>query len=297
MNDPQPKQSRLPSIDPGLASIVAAVLTLIGVVLTVVVQRDPEPAAETVVATTAVVTTAAPGLAGETSAPVADPVLAPTRASVVMAAASLEEQEAVRQDVAAMLNTARLRPLLVRDAFDVNDYGWPEGEEVVAGSGVCQWGFVEGQYHMRLESEEPALWCAAPLPRQAASFLTEMELTLSEMSRADLYFNYRISPDGQSFYSIGLRPRTQTLWVSLVEQGQNTLLLPESNVAAINTAGTNRLAVVVDGAEHALLINDELVAFLTDDRLATGTLGLSVTLREPNATETMILDNFELYGN
>ncbi len=75
------------------------------------------------------------------------------------------------------------------------------------------------------------------------------------------------------------------------------MLLPESNVAAINTTGTNHLAVVVDGAKHALLLNDELVAFLTDDRLATGTLSLSVTLRELNATETMILDNFELYGN
>lgn len=311
MSDPQPKQSRLPSVDPGLASIVAAVLTLIGVIVTVVVQRDPGPATTpapvaAVVETATVEPTATPEptATSEPTAtatltpPTATPVpLTPTQAPQIVSQLPANQAEAVRAGAASLLQVGRSLPLMVRDDFETQDYGWLESQEVIQGGGECDLRIEDGAYRIDLRSATGAIWCTGGLPRQAADFQMTTDLTLAESQIADIYVLYRMSPDQRSYYSIGLNPATQVFWVNVVADGEDIPLVPRTVAEHIERDGTNTISLVATGPAHALYFNDQLDVLFVDERLATGTFGVSLTLQESNSAETLIVDNFELRGN
>lgn len=326
MSDQQPKQSRLPSVDPGLASIVAAVLTLIGVIVTVLVQRDPGPVATPAPVAIVVDTptsepfptatdtpptqtpeptatepppTPSPSPKPTDVLPTDTPVsLAPTPPPSVISLLPPNQAASFRDlSAQAIVQAAEELPLLVRDDFETRDYGWIELEQVIQGGGECRLALEEGTYQIEIQSASGAMWCTGGLPRLVSDFYMSVDLGLAESRLSDILVFYRTSPDQQSYYSVGINPTTQQFWVNVVDEGENIPIVPPTLAEHINQEGINRITIVATGYSHALILNDQLDVLFTDDRLDDGTFGVNLWLQESNANETLFIDNFLLRGN
>lgn len=333
MTDPGDNPKAPKSIDPGVATVVAALLALVGVIVTALVGLAPmlfgekpaspaalpaetatvEPSPTTIsTATVDLEQAATPSVAPPeptltmaitdvaftaTPAPTATALMTPSPMPQVVSALPPSQAEVVKRSSGAILDISQALPLLVRDSFDTNDYAWLEASETYQGGIACDFSIADGTYKMLIQTGDGAAWCASPLKRETANFALSSDLQLDNALNAEIYVNYRISPDAQSHYTVSFNPLTQSFAVFVVEAGEYQQIIPATYAEEIQKEGANSIALVVIGPIHTLYFGETLVAVFTDDRLTEGNVGFTVQLLEPNAEETLIVDNFELRGD
>ncbi len=293
------KKPRLPSsIDPGWATLIAAILTVIGGVIFIWLQRGPASPPNTPVpsiapAITEILTQTSSVVVASTDVPGSAATPLPQLVSALPAA-----QKAIVQKASeTLLQAAQALPLIVSDDFENNDYSWPESNQVYTGGIECNTAIEDSAYHISVHSVDGPAYCYAGLMKVAKDFIISADTQLVDQRIADIYLYYRLSEDGQQYYFIDFNPQTQTFSVGYYDHGQSNPIIGSTYMEEINTTGTNKLTLLAVGNSHAVYLNDKLVALFTDDRLTQGQFRFAMQLQEANQDETLLIDHYDLRGN
>jgi len=289
------KKSKLPSsIDPGWATVIAASLALIGVILTVWLQKKPaSPPATPLPAITETAIQASSATATPTQVTVGAATPMPQIVSVLPAAQKVIVQNASQ----SLLDASQGLPLIVSDDFDNNDYSWPIFDEIYTGGIECNTVLEDSAFHINIHSADGPAYCIAGLTKVAVDFTVSADTQIVNQRNADVYLYYRVSEDGLQFYYVQFNPQTQMFSVGINEEGVSKTIIGLTFIEEINKTGTNKITVLAVGSSHAVYLNDKLIAIFVDDRLTEGQLRLVVQINEANQDETLWVDHFELRGN
>ena len=265
-----------------------------------VVDHTPSLVANTVTATQKTTLTQTPTTTttpteqvtpSETPTPVASPI--PQLVSRLSAAQKITAQKAGESLLVMQVGL----PLIVKDDFENNDYGWPVGENIFAGGIECDDAIEDGVHRLTIRTADGPAWCGTSLMKVASDFALSVEQQLANDRNADIFLYYRMSEDAQNFYFLQYNPQTQLLSVGLTKDGQNIPIINSTYVEEINKTGINKVTLLVVGDVHTIYLNDKLIAIFTDDRLAQGKINQIILLQEANQEESLLIDNYDLRGN
>lgn len=297
---------RIPKVDPGLATVTASALALIGTIVTVSIRAsdgggstDPATAGT---ATTVVVESSAPDGTGAID-PTDSTALTPGEpaAPVIQLPGSLAEDERALVEGASdqLLLIAERLPLIVDDGFTTDDYAWPEGDATAAGGVTCTWQRLDGRYDTTIHTGDGPSWCSNGLAKTAADFALTLDLALTGASNSEVGVLFRVSSDGATYYELRFNPQTQMFWFSFVNPGGTTAIVAPTFAGEIAKDGPNRVTVLALQDTLALFLNDTLVASITgaEYTLDAGRVLVLLQLNEANVDETLSLTHYELRGN
>lgn len=317
------------SLDPGWATVLAAGLALIGTLGAVILGRSaigsPSPTA-TLEPTSAVsqakasdtpapaATEALPTLPPATPTlipPTPTPEATPTASSTVtvepkpVATISLLENlspaevESVEFVWRAARDLASKLPLIIRDSFDVNDYDWPEWEEIGTKGVACEVAVRDSGFSSSVQTTTNSGpgHCLSYAPRGVgANFILTFDATLTHNRNAKILYYYRYIDDSNFCYLL-LNPQTQLLTVGIVEDGINTPFF-ERYTPKINKTGANKITTLMLGNAQTILINDDAIGTITYlSDIVSGNVMLGLELHEADETEELVIDNFEIRGD
>lgn len=283
---------RIPKVDPGLATVTASALALIGTIVTITMRAGGDSSPVSAGTTAPAVTVADSGTTSTSSLP---------NAPIVQMVSQLDEAdralvESGSDDIFAL---GRNLPLIVDDDFTTEDYAWPTGTLAADGGVTCQWSQPPGQYLTEMHSGNGAAWCSNGLQKTAGDFMLTVEVATDRVSNSDVGLVFRLSDDGSDYYDLRWNPQVQTIALAFVSDGASRLIIPPTFAEQIQKDGTNRVTVLALQNQLAISVNDSLVAMVGNEtgRLAPGRVLVLLQLNEPNSDESLILTHFELRGN
>jgi hypothetical protein len=284
-------------MDPGWATVLAALMAIVGSVLVIYLQRAPAgPAGADGGSGT--------GPGGQTSSTSSGSPTSSTgspKAPTVSVVSQLPEnqRQIVRTAAQSLVDGAKGLPLSMKDPFDGNDYGWPSGDTTYAGGVTCSLSIADGRYLMSMTSVDGPAFCRSGPPRSIQSFVLSLDLSLSPGRNADLFVYYRSDPTSQNSYYLSLSPQTQTLAVGALVAGASSPIVPATFVPEIKVTGVNTPSVIVLGTSQAIFVNGQLVALITEEsRLpAAGQVVLVMRLNEAHVQGQLTVDNVDLRGS
>jgi hypothetical protein len=295
---PDSRRFRWPSaIDPGWATIGAAILAIVGTVLTVWLQRaaPAAPASDNRGGTVVVTGTShPPGSEDGPSVPAAgSPVVS------VVSRLPTDQRAVVQKVAASMLEAVKALPLVIRDSFDTNDYGWAVGDETYAQGVTCSRRLGDGVYRMTVTSTQGAAYCVAGTQKSAQNFVMSMHTLVEGGHNCDVFLQYRMSADGSDSYSLALSPQTQSVAVYATTRGQTSAVVPATYSSDVHKDGSNKVTLIVLGDTQSVYLNDQLTLLVTGEtRVSTsGRVQMQVRLNEANLSETLAVDNVEMRGS
>jgi hypothetical protein len=274
----------------GYMNTRTTVLTPIHITQTAEARQAPNQAPPT--STLSITETAAP-TQGMTPSPMVEGTALPTPQIVSQLP---QAQKAIVQKAAeALLQASQALPLIVRDDFDNNDYGWPESKNIYTGGIECNVAITEGVYKINIHTTNGPAFCFAGNQKVASDFILIVEQQLVNKSNANLFIYYRYTDDA-NFYDIVYNPQTQTFSAGVTKDGIYHSLIDGIYVEEINTNAINKISLLTLGNSHVIYINDKLITIFTDDQLKTGQLRFYIYLLEANKEDSLLLDHFELRG-
>ena len=288
-----PKRGPLGGLDPGWATVIAAVITIAGTVVTLFFQAGggaaPAPTApQTPVAATATNLPSGPQTTQPTSQPTAPASGQPTFTVVSALAAHLREPTVQAGDSVRTLSLQL--PLLVRDEFETNDYGWALGTTDFADGISCTTTMASASLQVTVSSGRGPAYCYNGAPRNVRNFALVTELGIPAQRGADVGVLY--GGTGQQVL-VTINPQSQTLAVTTA----TSTLLPATFVDDIHPSGPNRVQLVVIESSVALFLADKLVLLSSNmPDPGTGPVCLYVRLNEANQRITLQSDRLELRG-
>ncbi|HNJ97923.1 MAG TPA: hypothetical protein PLV13_07345 [Ilumatobacteraceae bacterium] len=289
---PAATRRRIPKVDPGLATVTASALALIGTIVTVTMRSGGDTS--TASSDTTAVTITVADTAGPTT-------VAAAGQPIVQLVSQLDEAdralvESGSDDIFALGSNL---PLIVDDDFTTEDYAWPTGTLAADGGVTCKWSQPPGQYLTEMHSGNGAAWCSNGLQKTAANFLLTVEVATGRVSNSDVGLVFRLSDDGLEYYDLRVNPQTQTVSLAYVSGGANRQIIPASFADQIHKEGSNRVTVLALQNQLAISINDSLVAMVGNEsgRLEAGRVLVLLQLNEPNSDESLTLTHFELRGS
>ncbi len=316
------------AIDPGWASVITALIALVGTLGVVLLSNGGQQANNPPPSTMAAEAAGAPSAtptgeptattpASPTPAPSATPTLAPTErpsetpAPPATATAEPAPQptvhllsvlppaqlEAFQSAAAGVLTAAETLSLIMRDGFDSRDYAWPEFDETFAGGIQCRAAITDSLFGLRVQTTATSGpgWCAPFVPRTAHHFYLSLETQLLHDRNSDILLYYGWTDD-YNFSYVMLQPQTQRLWLGVWEDGAESNHIAGTYIPAIDKTETNKLSLIVMGDQQVLYINDRLIAMIANTVSVEGSLRLGVRLNEADEAEELQIDEFVLRG-
>ncbi|GEM_PF-6117606 len=276
------------TIDPGMATVVAAALALVGTVVTVILHDGPGGGGGGNPTTTSVHTTTT-----TTSAPPPGPVVQ------VVAGLSDAQKQAVDQAAAAILAVGNRMPLIVEGGFDErNAPGWSVGSHTYDGGITCTQAIAHKAWNLTVASTNGGAYCTGGVTQVASDFVVTMGTALSTTANADISLFVRASSDLKNGYQVTFNPQTQQFWENVIVAGTATPLIRPTFTAEITKNGANTLAVLAVGTSQTIYVNDKVVAMVSQESRvsAAGQTRIQVQLNEANGTETLSVDRFDIHG-
>jgi hypothetical protein len=198
-----------------------------------------------------------------------------------------------------MLQLAQQLPLIIRDGFDTNDYGWQEFQETFNQGIQCGASLVDSRYSIVIQSTSTSggAWCAPYSPRSANNFYLSFEAQLVNSRNADILLYYRWTDDYNFLYLV-LNPQTQTMTLGGFFNGQENFYVRSQYIPAIHKDQANKITLLTLDTGQGIYINDHLEVLLMDENsLREGQTRIGLRLNEANEIEELQIDNFELRGN
>jgi hypothetical protein len=317
---------RFGRLDPGVATLVAAALALVGTIVTAVVRDSgggssgPEAGQVVVDTTVASSSTLANAAQANTSAPTStaatpttaeEPPTSPATSAVtttslppapivqVMSAVPADQRQAVNSASESILALANQLPLIVHDEFANNDYAWPETQETYTGGIECSWAIEHNSYETLIHTADGGAWCRNGLSKVASDFVLTVDASLRDASNSDVGLQFRVTPDRSSYYELDYNPQTQTLSLSFVNPEGSAQVIPPTYVADIHRTASNTITLLTLGSSMAVYVNDSLAALVSNEtRLtAAGTIAVRLQLNEAHEDEQLSLTRYELRGH
>ncbi len=290
---------RLGKVDPGLATVTASALALLGTIVTVAIRAsdsgggDASTAVASTAATTQVVASASPASTTATTQHATDGMIVALPSLLTVANRALAETAAEQ-----MLQLSAALPLIVDDDFSTTDYAWPLGHSTAAGGVTCDWLQAAGRYDTLIHTGNGPSWCSNGLEKVAKDFALTVDVALGRNSNSDVAVQFRVSDDGTTYYELRLNPQTQMVWFAFFSPAGATAIVSPTFAAEINKTGSNRVTVLALGDTIALYLNDTLTASISgaSQTLDAGRVLVLMQLNESNADETLSLTHFVLRG-
>jgi len=194
----------------------------------------------------------------------------------------------------ALLEEAKTWPLIFSDSFDVENNQWTVG--TFRGNEVGSWSITESKYRWQMEAlENSAIQTIFPTINAEDDFYLSVDTFVKSASSIEIRYGllfrsneeaaYTFRIENGPYYRIRLWFCSKGEWMDLTER----LLSPH-----IQTNEGNRLGVIADGPHLFFFINDKFVHDLFDSKLASGNVGLSVTVDNTGDSAIIDFDNFEL---
>jgi hypothetical protein len=199
------------------------------------------------------------------------------------------------EDTASVL-AAKKWPIFYQEDFAKDSPAWftgPEENDYYSGSHTIS----EGVFRWDLTAKENFVSYISPDPYQSVSDFyaaTDVTLTGSQTSAAGLSFRGgRDTDSGYFIFVVSLNGH----YTMTGSQG-GTQISYNGDIPPLQ-AGPNRIAVLGQGTNFILLVNDQIVTTVQDSFLAgsvraQGDTGLAVTMENSGDTATIDFDNFEI---
>ena len=179
---------------------------------------------------------------------------------------------------------------VLEEAFVVNNDLWPEFEEEDS-LAMLSVEFSHGVYRWEAQANDGFVWWAYPDMEPLADFYAEVEVTQTSgdpYGEMGLIFHV----DEDQFYLFEVSGEFYSLWRSLPDGWSE--LIDWTTSEAIHPGEKNLLGVLMIEDHIYLLINDQLVAELTDTHYATGVVGVAIGLEEAGDEGTFEFDNLRV---
>jgi len=154
--------------------------------------------------------------------------------------------------------------------FSRNDGAWGLGEDAAASIAVTR-----GSLTIAVQEAQWLAW--ADNPAEVADFQLELDVTLFDAAtegEAGLVFRM---VDDNNFYFMAIdNTGRYSLWKK--EAGEWLVLSPwaRSDLLATEDGAENRIGVLAEGSQLAVLVNGQVAATVADDSFAAGSLALAV---------------------
>jgi len=240
--------------------------------------------------------TSTPSLADKTPISTVMPTNQPT-IQIVNALPPAQDQ-AVQFAASSILQVAKQLPLIVRDNFDTNDYGWSESQDIVEQGVECNKSLKESKYSIFLKStSQVGAWCIPFIPRKVNNFYLSVDTQLVQSPNTDILLYYRYIDENNFNYLI-MNPQTQTMSLGLRQAGKDNLYVQSTYIPSILKDKTNKLTLLVLTGSQTIYINDHLEILISNENILNqGQLRLGIRLNEANQTQEFLIDNYELRGD
>jgi hypothetical protein len=121
----------------------------------------------------------------------------------------------------------------------------------------------------------------------------DVRITGPADSDAGLVFRHKSDDSGWYYFAIGGDEHYSLSYYG--DSGWETLIALTESPA--QKTGANTLAVAAQGPHLVLLINDQVVGSLDDDRITSGDVGLAAELANANDSAVFTFDNFNIQAN
>lgn len=184
-------------------------------------------------------------------------------------------------------------PAIITDDFaeEAHDWNWGEHTGRFADGHFT---ITDGHYRWDLDSHEGMIWPSLPDDtRLTEDFYASVEARqISGTTNLDYGLIFRRAE--QNYYYLHISPATGDVALDRYQFEKWTPLLAWTPMAyAINTQSANRLEIIGRGNTFKFYINGQTLNSITDNELASGSVGVAVQIYEPNEQAVVEFDNFE----
>jgi len=193
-------------------------------------------------------------------------------------------------------------PLSVEERLDsirsgepafVDDFSAGAGEWDSESTDETIYDFVDGTFYFRVI---PVDWVSySQTDTVYTDFLAEVDTEHSFGPVAVEYGLYFRNVDGNNYYYFGISANGQfNLWKRIDGEWEEILSWTESDALEVGEGAFNRIGVLAEGSNIALLANDVVLAEVEDDSIAAGALGVFVRTYDEEDVE-IAFDNVEVW--
>jgi hypothetical protein len=150
---------------------------------------------------------------------------------------------------------------------------------------------ITGTYKWEAKSKQGFISWKTAFTKPVADFILTAEAQRIEGTRSSDY-GLIFREDIGNFYYFGIDG--EGFFVSLNYNNEWFDLIDWTSSSAILPASPNHLTVIAMGSHFTFLINNQLVAMTTDDRIPIGKAGLGIQIYQSNRHAIFEFDNFKL---
>ena len=207
-------------------------------------------------------------------------------------ATATAEAQATATAASLILASQKAWPVAFSDSFDDNRNGWHRGD-IKQTSFTAQRRLSDGQYFWSITSQHDIFWSTWPDRGQTFG---DFYASVDGQSTADGAPTYGLIfrlVDENNFYYFGLDDDGYYHF-DVYENGDNVSLPIVFSTEAARRGAVNRLAVSATGSNFILLVNDQVVGAMGDDRFGEGETGLGMTAYEQGGEASVVFDNLEV---
>ena len=196
-----------------------------------------------------------------------------------------------------LLDTARSWTVQVEDQFTDNHNEWTDGTD---DNDFCTvtWTIGNGVYRWDAVAKQGFVWYVYPAFDDAADFYLSTEMdTLKGPSTAQQGFIFRHNGEidaSLAKYYLYLINNQGEFVVYLYDGGNWTELAPWQQTSALTYNQPNLLEVIAQGSLLTFFINGLQVAQLNDSSLASGKVGLAISINDSGDQAIWEFSNFQL---
>lgn len=234
--------------------------------------------------------------AKEPAPPPVKPPSKPTTPPQIISQLPTAQKRVVQKGSKSISQAAQALPLIVKDDFSNNDYGWPVDSRIHDGGIECNTAIEQSAYHITVHSAKGPAYCFAGITKTAKDFILSAVLQLTKNRNTDVQVSYRLSDD-KNYYYLMYHPQTQILSAGVTVDGESSTIIGSVYVEEINKVGMNKITLLALGSSHVIYFNEKLIALFTDDRLGQGQFRFTVRIQEANQEQSLLLDKFDLRGS
>ncbi len=181
---------------------------------------------------------------------------------------------------------------IVSDSFNSNVNGWRMGSRS-DDYATIEWSLINGKYRWDVKAYKGVNWHVYPTNIETFSdlHLTVEAQQISGAENAAYGAVFRLI-DGDNFYYFTIN--NQKYKFALQYKDEWISLIDWTTSSAIRPWEVNKIEVIAEGSYFRLLINDQFISDVYDDRLTGGKTGLAIELYTAGDTGVFEFDNFEI---
>ena len=175
--------------------------------------------------------------------------------------------------------------------FDDDNYEWATdaGEDRFS---TATRSISDGAYVWKVDAKIDFFWVEAPIGDEWEDFYISAELSQSDHAVGEQGILFRVV-DNQNFYFFSFCGNSQEFHAGRRVDGEWFTLIACTESDLISTSKPNKLAVVGQGNQFLLLINDQLVSEMIDSSHQIGRFGVVIEM-DAEDTNTYTFHNFEV---